>query len=88
MPKKQQTKSASRRNKVFVSKEMNLGEVATLYPVAAEVMLEYGLHCIGCFANAYDTVEVGAKVHGMTDQEVDEMLQRVNEAIAKAGALA
>ena len=62
---------------------MLLGSVVAEYPEAAEVMLEYGLHCVGCFANAYDTVEIGAKVHGMTDAEIDGMVEKVNDVIQK-----
>jgi len=70
-----------------VTKDMLLGEVVARHPEAAQVMLEYGLHCVGCFANAYDTVEVGAKVHGMSDAEVDQMVEKVNRAIEKGGAI-
>lgn len=65
----------------LVTKDMLLGSVVAEYPEAAEVMLEYGLHCVGCFANAYDTVEIGAKVHGMTNEEITKMLDDVNEKI-------
>lgn len=65
-----------------VTRDSNLGDIAKSYPQAAAVMLEYGLHCVGCFANQFDTLEMGARIHGMTEMEVDEMLQRINEAIA------
>lgn len=64
-----------------VTRDSNLGDIAKSYPQAAAVMLEYGLHCVGCFANQFDTVEMGARIHGMTETEVDEMLQRINEVI-------
>lgn len=62
---------------------MLLGGVVGQYPEAAEVMLEYGLHCVGCFANMYDTVEIGAKVHGMSDTEIEKMLNDVNSRLTK-----
>ena len=62
---------------------MLLGSVVAEHTESAEVMLEYGLHCVGCFANAYDTVEIGAKVHGMTDEEIEKMLEDVNDRIEK-----
>ena len=64
-----------------ISKDLNLGEVVFYYPQLAEVLLDYGLHCVGCFANSLDTIEMGAKVHGMTNQEIDEMIERLNEVI-------
>lgn len=65
----------------YVTKEANLGEITGLYPISADVLLEYGLHCVGCIAAGYDTVELGAKMHGMSDEDIEEMIGRVNEAI-------
>ena len=67
----------------MITKDMLLGSVVAEYPEAAEVMLAYGLHCVGCFANAYDTVEIGAKVHGMSDEDITKMLDDVNNRIEK-----
>jgi hybrid cluster-associated redox disulfide protein len=71
---------------VKVTRDTNLGELVKSYPQAGVILLEYGLHCVGCFANTYDTVEMGARVHGMTDEEVDEMIGRVNDAIGEGAA--
>ena len=30
-----------------VTKDMTIGEVVRKYPAAAEIMLSYGLHCVG-----------------------------------------
>lgn len=64
-----------------VTKETNLAELIFRYPEAAEVLLDYGLHCVGCVANSFDSVEAGAKVHGYTDVEIQEMVDRVNEVL-------
>lgn len=64
-----------------VNKDTNLADALFKYPQIAEVLTDYGLHCVGCFANSFDTIEMGAKIHGMTEEEVDEMLERVNEVI-------
>ena len=77
MKEKQNKKKAVEK----ISKDMNLGEVVIAHSTLAEVLLDYGLHCVGCFANSFDTIEMGAKVHGMTDEEVDEMVVRLNEVL-------
>ncbi len=69
------------QNKPKITKEMNLGEIVFRYPVAAEILLDYGLHCVSCIASGFDTIEMGATVHGMTEEEVQEMVDRINEAI-------
>ncbi len=66
-----------------VTADTNLGELVKSYPRTAEVLLEYGLHCVGCFANTYDTLGTGARIHGMTDEEVTEMIGRVNGMIGE-----
>lgn len=68
-------------NKIIVTRETNLGEVVRQWPETAKLMLEYGLHCAGCFANQFDTVEQGAAIHGMSNDELDEMIGRINEVI-------
>lgn len=64
-----------------ITKDMNLGQVVFDYPQLAEVLLDFGLHCVGCFASSFDTIEMGAKVHGMTNEEIDEMIVRLNEVL-------
>ncbi len=67
--------------KIEITKDMNLADVVFKFPKTAEVLLDYGLHCIGCAANSFDTIEMGAKVHGMSDSEIAEMVARLNEVI-------
>lgn len=60
-----------------------LGTITQECPRAAELLAEYGLHCINCFANQYDTLEMGASVHGMTDEELDDMINEINTELEK-----
>lgn len=64
----------------FITKEMFIAEVVAKYPEAIEVFYKYELHCIGCFASEFDTVESGAKVHGIN---VEHLLHDVNKHISK-----
>ena len=77
----QPTSDNKTKELIKITKDMNLGEVVFKYPEAAEVLTDYGLHCVGCIANTYDTIEMGAKIHQMSDAEVDEMVARVNEVL-------
>lgn len=70
---------------LYVTREMNLGEIAARWPAARSVLLDYGLHCVGCFASSFDTLEEGAKVHGMSEEEIQEMVREVNRAIGESG---
>lgn len=66
-----------------VSLQTNIGELIRLYPETADIMLEYGLYCAGCFASSFDTIEQGALIHGMTEEEIEEMIFRLNEHIKR-----
>jgi hypothetical protein len=52
-------------------------------PRAGELLADYGLHCVNCFANEYDTIETGAQMHNMTEEDVDEMIDEINEQLDK-----
>ena len=66
---------------IVITKDMNLGEVVFKYPEAAEVLTDYGLSCVGCFASSFDTIEQGAKIHQLDGEELDEMIERINEVV-------
>ena len=67
-----------------ITKTTNLGAIAQYYPKLAEVLQQdYGLHCVGCFAAGFDTLEIGAKVHGYDDSDVAKMVKRLNQLLKK-----
>ncbi len=62
-----------------VTKVITFGDLLQQKPDAAEVLASYGLHCIGCHIAVFETIEQGAKAHGLTDEKLDEMLKKINE---------
>ena len=64
-----------------ISKEMALGEILKSFPEAVPVMLEHGLHCVGCHVAAFETIEQGAKAHGMSEEDIGKMLAKMNKAV-------
>ena len=69
--------------KNFVKKNMLLIDVITKYPEVAPILMGYGLHCVGCRFSGADTVETGAKLHGMDDEMIEMMLNDANVIIEK-----
>ncbi|MBI5392667.1 iron-sulfur cluster assembly accessory protein [Candidatus Woesearchaeota archaeon] len=65
--------------KQLIHKDMTLGEVVEKYPQCVQVMLDYGLHCVGCHASTWETLEQGTMGHGMSDDMFQEMLQELNK---------
>ena len=52
-------------------------------PETAEILMAYGLHCVNCHFSEFDTLEDGAMVHGMSDEDVEFMIRDVNKVIRK-----
>lgn len=71
----------------FVTKEMFLIDIIAKYPEAAPILMGYGLHCVGCHFSGADTLEMGAKMHGMDDEILDMMLKDVNLIIGKFSSI-
>ena len=63
----------------LVTSDMTMGAIMERFPAAAEIMQSYGLQCIGCHVNPYESLEAGARGHGMTDDVINSMLNELNE---------
>lgn len=62
-----------------ITKDMNLKEIVQKNPKAAEIMMGYGLHCIGCMASQFESLEQGCRVHGLDEKQIDEMVEKINK---------
>lgn len=69
------------KKEIKITKDVNLSELVYKHPETEEVLLDYGLHCVGCIAGSFDTLEAGAKVHGLGDKDIEELVERINEII-------
>jgi len=61
-----------------ITRKTKLSELATNQKVV-EVLLDSGLHCIGCFASQFENLEQGCKGHGMSDEEIDKLIKNLNK---------
>jgi hybrid cluster-associated redox disulfide protein len=66
---------------VEISKIMTFGELLQAYPVAAGILASKGLHCIGCHIAVSESVEDGARAHGLSDAEIDAMVAEIKFAV-------
>jgi len=67
-----------------ITKNSNLGEIVEKYPELGEILREeYGLHCVGCMAASFDTLEQGAQVHGFDDEAIKKMVVKLNQVVKK-----
>lgn len=66
-----------------ITSQMNLGKLAEEHPPAAKYLLEeWGLHCVNCFANQFDTLENGMRLHGYSDGQIREAVEGLNRLLA------
>lgn len=62
---------------------MTVGDVIQMVPESIPIMLNYGLHCVGCNAATWETLEQGAMGHGMAQDVFDKMLGEINDLAKK-----
>jgi hybrid cluster-associated redox disulfide protein len=78
--------SSQDQSKPPFSKDLFIQDVVTFYPEVVPVFYEYGLFCVGCAISTMETVEEGAKGHGMSDDEFDNMIEDAKEVVEKKKA--
>ena len=49
-----------------ISKETRIGELLVTFPEAAPILMEIGMHCLGCPASQMESLEEAAMVHEST----------------------
>ena len=64
-----------------ITKETKIGEALRLCPKAAELLMSKGMHCPACPMAAMETIEAGLKAHGKSDEEIEDIIKKMNELI-------
>lgn len=57
-----------------ITKDMTIGEILRQTPEAAPVLLQAGMHCLGCPSAQAESLEEAAMVHGL---DVDEIMKEL-----------
>ncbi len=60
----------------MIEKTTKIGELLQIAPEKAEILLQAGMHCLGCPASQEETIEEACEVH---DIDVDELLEKINK---------
>ncbi len=64
-----------------VTKDMTIGEVVNKYPESSTIMLSYGLHCVGCAVNPYESIENGCLGHGIDENTINKLVHEINKKL-------
>ena len=55
--------------------DTKIGEILEIAPEKADILIEIGMHCLGCMAAHDETLEEACEVHGI---DVDELVEKLN----------
>lgn len=58
-----------------ISKEITIGELLRMNPEVAPILMEIGMHCLGCPSAQGETLEEAAMVHGI---DSDLLVEKIN----------
>jgi iron-sulfur cluster assembly accessory protein len=68
-----------------IVREMTIEEIFKRFPSKsqklAQEMTNAGLHCAGCSAATWETIETGMYGHGFSDEAIDRLLGKLNEIL-------
>ncbi|MBQ9333189.1 MAG: DUF1858 domain-containing protein [Lachnospiraceae bacterium] len=59
-----------------INKDMTIGEILSVAPNVAPLLMGVGMHCLGCPASQGETLEEAAMVHGIA---IDELMAYLDE---------
>lgn len=58
-----------------INKDMTIGKLLEIAPEKADILLNAGMHCLGCPASQAETIAEACEVHGI---DVEELIKQLN----------
>lgn len=73
--------------KQLVRRDMTIEEILGGFPnksqKLAQEITNAGLHCVGCQAATWETLEAGMLGHGFAEEEIDRLVKRLNAIVSE-----
>nr|WP_307775811.1 DUF1858 domain-containing protein [uncultured Cetobacterium sp.] len=60
----------------MITKDTIIAEVIKENPNAVEILMSFGMGCVGCPSSQMETIEQACEIHGLN---LEEVLKRLNE---------
>lgn len=57
-----------------ITKETTIGEMLQMNPAVAPILMEAGMHCLGCPSAQAESLEEAAMVHGI---DINELMSKI-----------
>jgi len=64
-----------------ITKDMYIGEVLQMDRGLAAILMNAGMHCLGCPSSQMESIEEAAMVHGFSS---DELVKQLNDYLKSA----
>ncbi len=70
-----------------ITRDMTIEDIFKRFPQKgqklAQTITAAGLHCVGCSAATWETLEGGMLGHGMAEEEIDRLVDQLNDILAE-----
>ncbi len=63
-----------------ITKDTLIGEALEINRGIAPILMEIGMHCLGCPASQAETIGEASEVHGV---DPDELVKKINDFLAE-----
>ena len=60
----------------MIDKNTKIGDLLEMAPGKGDILLQAGMHCLGCPASQAETLEEACDVHGI---DVEELVKELNK---------
>jgi iron-sulfur cluster assembly protein len=78
-------KEANPATETTIHRHLTISQILSMFPHKAQRLSQEitnaGLHCVGCNAATWETLEGGMLGHGMNDQAIDRLVGRLNDLL-------
>lgn len=66
-----------------IKRNTKMSKILEKNPKAAQMLMNSGMHCVGCPMAMQETLEMGCKAHGMEDKDIKELVENLNKIKGK-----
>ncbi len=82
------TANEQKTPKATIHRQMTIDQILSMFPQKAQRLSQEitgaGLHCIGCHAATWETLEAGMLGHGMGEEAIEGLVRRLNALLEEA----
>ena len=62
---------------IEITGDMIIGDVVLAYPETLEIFKKAGIHCVGCYASTFESIQEGVAKHGLDSNKICKALNNV-----------